>query len=87
MKMKEGWLKCSTDKGMFPDELTVTFKDSQGDSVGLFCPKEYVDSDRIKIYILDENNDKKAVRLPVESPTGGRVVVVPSSEVAIKELA
>jgi hypothetical protein len=67
--MKNIWLKCQVAKGMFPDERTVTLN-TEPDKVSVFCHKDFVENDMLKVALIEERNREVLVRLPVESPVG-----------------
>jgi len=78
IKMSEAWLKCTVSKGMFPDEVGVSFKSITGEEISLFCFKDFVDGSagKIRVKVVDEQEGYALVRLPVESLNGLRVVQV-----------
>lgn len=81
--MNEAWLKCTLSKGMFPDESGVTFKSGNGEDISLFCFKDFVDAgnSRLRVKIVDRQNQWVLVRLPVDSLNGFGIVQVAETEV------
>ncbi len=80
--MSEAWLKCELSKGMFPDEIGVSFKADNGEEISLFCFKDFVDtkSQRLRVKVIGKQDGQILVRLPVESLNGVRVIPVSELE-------
>ncbi len=85
--MKEVWVVCDAESGMFSDEYAVQIKTEKGQTVSLLAPKEYVqvhqhpggkDSYRIKAFEISGNQ----VTFPVETfEMGTSAVSVPSGNI------
>ncbi len=78
--MFEAWMKCNTDKGMFPGEVGVIFKDFVGNDVSLFSSDKFVDKEEsvLLVYVLSKTEESAHVRLPVQSFNGTTDVEVAS---------
>lgn len=66
----DSWLKCKVEKGMFPDERTVSVQTDTG-MVAVFCHQDFLlDDTAVRVLVLRTDGDKSLVRLPAESPAG-----------------
>jgi hypothetical protein len=76
--MRDAWLKCKVENGMFPSELGISFKDNAGQDVSLYCSERFVDSKKsaLLVTILEKHDQFARVRLPVQSFSGTTVVEV-----------
>ncbi len=69
--MTQQWLNCSVAKGMFSDELAVTYKPLSGPETSVFVPQGLVESDsnnvgRVRVEVFKTGTKTWAV-LPSES--------------------
>ncbi len=57
------WLRCTIDKGMFSDEVTVTVLTRSGESVAVFVPRKEADdrNNRVRVNAFEANGDCVAV--------------------------
>jgi hypothetical protein len=85
--MREVWVLCNAESGMFSDEYAVQIQTEKGKTVSLFAPKEYVqvhespdgkDSFWIKAFEVSKNQ----VKFPVETfEMGTSAVSIPSGSI------
>lgn len=75
------WLKCEAlSPGQFSDELAATFNDYRGKGVSLFAPRDCFLDDgtkgSLRVEVVQEFDELRLIRLPVESLNGSYFVTV-----------
>ncbi|QQR57779.1 MAG: hypothetical protein IPG59_22875 [Candidatus Melainabacteria bacterium] len=78
--MIEAWMKCNMDKGMFPGEVGIFFKDLAGNDVSLFSSEKFINKEEsvLLVSVLSKTEKSAHVRLPVQSFNGTTDVEVSS---------
>lgn len=72
-------LKCKIENGLFPDEVTVLISTKNAGEVSLFCPKDFIKSEKLEIWVLEKSGEDVLIKLPAESALGTTFVVATSS--------
>jgi hypothetical protein len=82
--INERWLRCKVDKGMFSDEVAVTYPASGTVLMSVFVPKSAVEGTPGgigRVRVLLASRDSRAVALPTEYQD-----VIPVSESDLSEI-
>jgi hypothetical protein len=79
-------LNCKTEAGLFPDELTVVVVTKNLGDLSFFCPKEFIDDNKLRVSVLERSMVESLIKLPAESPMGS-VVVVDNSALFSQQLS
>ncbi len=72
MSEKSYWLKCETIEGMFPDEMGVVSKTSEGQPFSLFADldfiknKDQIGENLLKVLLCKTNSSSCLIKLPAD---------------------
>lgn len=69
---KQYWLRCQTEKGMFPDEMSVVSHTSDGTAFSLFADLHYIKEKHhygenlLSVQLCESNGTTFLVKLPAD---------------------